>query len=103
MIEQPENKDNNIIISNETPISLSSKTPKANYENPQKNQVPTEKSNYISEKPININEFDCLKNNSTSSSLEQKYDNEKIGDNIINLSGKPKDSKDQNLTYYYNY
>ena len=94
MIEQPENKDNNIIISNETPISLSSKTPKANYENPQKNQVPTEKSNYISEKPININEFDCLKNNSTSSSLEQKYENEKIGDNIINLSGKPKNSKD---------
>ena len=94
MIEQPENKDNNIIISNETPISLSSKTPKANYENPQKNQVPTEKSNYISEKPININEFDCLKNNSTSSSLEQKYENEKIGDNIINLSGKPKKSKD---------
>ena len=94
MIEQPENKDNNIIISNETPISLSSKTPKANYENPQKNQVPTEKSNYISEKPININEFDCLKNNSTSSSLEQKYENEKLGDNIINLSGKPKNSKD---------
>ena len=94
MIEQPENKDNNILISNETPISLSSKTPKANYENPQKNQVPTEKSNYISEKPININEFDCLKNNSTSSSLEQKYENEKIGDNIINLSGKPKNSKD---------
>ena len=94
MIEQPENKDNNIIISNETPISLSSKTPKANYENPQKNQVPTEKSNYISEKPININEFDCLKNNSTSSSLEQKYENEKIRDNIINLSGKPKNSKD---------
>ena len=73
---------------------MSSKTPKANYENPQKNQVPTEKSNYISEKPININEFDCLKNNSTSSSLEQKYENEKIGDNIINLSGKPKNSKD---------
>ncbi len=94
MIEQPENKDNNIIISNETPISLSSKTPKANYENPQKNQVPTEKSNYISEKPININELDCLKNNSTSSSLEQKYENEKLGDNIINLSGKPKNSKD---------
>ena len=94
MIEQPENKDNNILISNETPISLSSKTPKANYENPQKNQVPTEKSNYISEKPININEFDCFKNNSTSSSLEQKYENEKIGDNIINLSGKPKNSKD---------
>ena len=94
MIEQPENKDNNIIISNETPISLSSKTPKANYENPQKNQVPTEKSNYILEKPININEFDCLKNNSTSSSLEQKYENEKLGDNIINLSGKPKNSKD---------
>ena len=94
MIEQPENKDNNIIISNETPISLSSKTPKANYENPQKNQVPTEKSNYISEKPININELDCFKNNSTSSSLEQKYENEKIGDNIINLSGKPKNSKD---------
>ena len=94
MIEQPENKDNNILISNETPISLSSKTPKANYENPQKNQVPTEKSNYISEKPININEFDCLKNNSTSSSLEQKYENEKLGDNIINLSGKPKNSKD---------
>ena len=94
MIEQPENKDNNIIISNETPISLSSKTPKANYENPKKNQVPTEKSNYISEKPININELDCFKNNSTSSSLEQKYENEKIGDNIINLSGKPKNSKD---------
>ena len=94
MIEQPENKDNNIIISNETPISLSSKTPKANYENPQKNQVPTEKSNYISEKPININELDCFKNNSTSSSLEQKYENEKLGDNIINLSGKPKNSKD---------
>ena len=94
MIEQPENKDNNIIISNETPISLSSKTPKANYENPQKNQVPTEKSNYISEKPININELDCFKNNSTSSSVEQKYENEKLGDNIINLSGKPKNSKD---------
>ena len=94
MIEQPENKDNNIIISNETPISLSSKTPKANYENPKKNQVPTGKSNYISEKPININELDCFKNNSTSSSLEQKYENEKLGDNIINLSGKPKNSKD---------
>ena len=94
MIEQPENQDNNILISNETPISLSGKTPKANLQNHQKNQVPTEKTQYISEKPINNNELECFKNNSTSSSLEQKYDNEKIGDNIINLSGKPKDSKD---------
>ena len=81
MIEQPENQDNNILISNETPISLSGKTPKANLQNHQKNQVPTEKTQYISEKPINNNELECFKNNSTSSSLEQKYDNEKIGDN----------------------
>ena len=94
MIEQPENKNYNILISNETPISLSGKTPNENIPNLQKNQLPTEKPQNIPENPLNTNEIESLKNNSTTPSIEQKLENENIGENIINLSGKPKEKKD---------
>ena len=80
MIEQPENKNYNILISNETPISLSGKTPNENIPNLQKNQLPTEKPQNIPENPLNTNEIESLKNNSTTPSIEQKLENENIGD-----------------------
>ena len=94
MIKQPENKSYNILISNETPITLSGKTPKENLPNLQKNQVQAEKTQSEPEKSPNINEIECFKNNSTVTSMEQKLENENIGENIINLSGKPKEKKD---------
>ena len=94
MIEYSENQNYNILISNETPISLSGKTLNRNLPNPQNNPEQTEKPPSAPEKVINTNEIDSFKNNSTNPSIEQKYENEKIGDNIINLSGKPKDKKD---------
>ena len=94
MLEQPENKNYNILISNETPISLSRKTPNENFPNLQKNQSQIEKPQSVSEKHSNDNENESFKNNSTTPSIEQKLENENIGENIINLSGKPKNSKD---------
>ena len=94
MIEQPENKNYNILISNETPISLSRKTPNENFPNLQKNQSQIEKPQSVSEKHSNDNENESFKNNSTTPSIEQKLENENIGENIINLSGKPKEKKD---------
>ena len=94
MIEQPKNKNYNIIIPNQTSISLSNKTSKENIPNIEKTPEQGEKSPIISEKLANLNEIESLKNNSTIPSIEQKYENEKLGENIINLSGKPKESKD---------
>ena len=94
MIEHPENKNYNILISNETPISLSGKTLNENLPNLQKNPVQTEKPQTIPEKALNTNEIESFKNNSTTPSIEQKSEPENIGENIINLSGKPKEKKD---------
>lgn len=94
MLEQSENQNYNILISNETPISLSGKTPNENLPKLLKNPEQSEKTPSIPEKPGNSNEIDSLKNNSTIPSIEQKYETEKPGENIINLSGKPKEKKD---------
>jgi len=94
MLEQPENKNSNILISNETPISLSGKSPKQILPNLQKNSVQPKKPSTIKEISGNIPEIEIVKNNSTISSIEQKYVNEKIGENIINLSAKPKDKNE---------
>ena len=94
MLEQPENKNYNILISNETPISLSGKTPNKILPNLQKNSVQSKIPSTTQEKPGNNAEIESLKNNSTIPSIEPKFENEKIGENIINLSAKPKDKKD---------
>ena len=94
MLEQPENKNSNILISNETPISLSGKGTKEILPNLQKNSVQPKKPSTIKEISGNIPEIEIVKNNSTISSIEQKYENEKIGENIINLSAKPKDKNE---------
>jgi len=94
MLEQPENKNYNILISNETPISLSGKTPNKILPNLQKNSVQSKIPSTTQEKPGNNAEIESLKNNSTIPSIEPKSENEKIGENIINLSAKPKDKKD---------
>ena len=94
MIEQPENKNYNILISNERPISLSGKTLNENLPNLQKNQVQPKLLSSSQEIPGNINENESLKNNSTIPSIEPKSENEKEGENIINLSGKSKGKKD---------
>ena len=94
MIEQPENKNYNILISNERPISLSGKSPNKNVPNLQKNQVQQKLLSSSQEIPGNINENESLKNNSTIPSIEPKSENEKDGENIINLSKKSKEKKD---------
>ena len=94
MLEQPENKNSNILISNETPISLSGKGTKEILPNLQKNSVQPKKPSTIKEISGNIPEIEIVKNNSTVPSIEQKYENEKIGENIINLSAKPKDKNE---------
>ena len=94
MIAQPENKNYNILISNERPISLSGKTPKENIPNLQKNQVQSKLLSSSQEILGNINENESLKNNSTIPSIEQKSENEKDGENTINLSKKSKEKKD---------
>ena len=94
MLEQPENKNSNILISNETPISLSGKGTKEILPNLQKNSIQPKKPSTIKEISGNIPEIEIVKNNSTVPSVEQKYENEKIGENIINLSAKPKDKNE---------
>ena len=94
MLEQPENKNSNILISNETPISLSGKGKKEILPNLQKNSIHQKKPSTIREISGNIPEIEILKNNSTLPSIEQKSENEKIGENIINLSAKPKDKNE---------
>ena len=94
MLEQPENTNTNILISNETPISLSVKSTKEILPNLQKNRIQPKKPSTPQEIPTNNPEIESLKNNSTIPSIEQKSENEKIGENIINLSAKPKDKKD---------
>ena len=94
MLEQPENKNSNILISNETPISLSGKGTKEILPNLQKNSIQPKKPSTIKEISGNIPEIEIVKNNSTVPSIEQKYENEKIGENIINLSAKPKDKNE---------
>ena len=94
MLEQPENTNTNILISNETPISLSVKSTKEILPNLQKNPIQPKKPSTPQEIPTNNPEIESLKNNSTIPSIEQKSENEKIGENIINLSAKPKDKKD---------
>ena len=94
MLEQPENKNSNILISNETPISLSGKGKKEILPNLQKNSIHQKKPSTIREISGNIPEIEIVKNNSTLPSIEQKSENEKIGENIINLSAKPKDKNE---------
>ena len=94
MLEQPENKNSNILISKQTTISLSGKSTKEILPNLQKKPNQLKKPSTPQEIPVNNPEIESLKNNSTIPSIEQKSDNEKIGENIINLSGKPKDKKD---------
>ena len=94
MLEEQENKNDNNFISNEVPISLSGKTRNKNLPNLQKNPIQTEKPSSPKENPVNTNEIESLKNNSTFPSIEPKSDNEKVGESIINLSGKTKEKKD---------
>ena len=94
MLAQLENNNTNILISKETTISLSGKSPKQILPNLQKNPIQQKKPSPPHEKPVNNPEIESLKNNSTIPSIEQKSENEKIGENIINLSAKPKDKKD---------
>ena len=94
MLAQQENNNTNILISKETTISLSGKSPKQILPNLQKNPIQQKKPSPPHEKPVNNPEIESLKNNSTIPSIEQKSENEKIGENIINLSAKPKDKKD---------
>ena len=94
MLEEQENKNDNNFISNEVPISLSGKTRNKNLPNLQKNPIQTEKPSSQIENPVNTNEIESLKNNSTFPSIEPKSDNEKVGESIINLSGKTKEKKD---------
>ena len=72
MLEQPENKNYNILISNETPISLSGKTPNKILPNLQKNSVQSKIPSTTQEKPGNNAEIESLKNNSTIPSIEPK-------------------------------
>ena len=94
MLEQPENKNSNILISNEKTISLSGKSTKEILPNLQKKPNQLKKPSTPQEIPVNNPEIESLKNNSTIPSIEQKSENEKIGENIINLSPKPNDKKD---------
>ena len=94
MIKVCENKEHNILISDETHISLSEKNHNESFPNIKKNifQIP----NLIPFQEISLKtaETNSFKNNSTNPSIEVLTKSDNNFTNIINLSGKIKDNKD---------
>ena len=94
MIKVCENKEHNILISDETHISLSEKNHNESFPNIKKNifQIP----NLIPFQEISLKtaETNSFKNNSTNPSIEVLSKSDNNFTNIINLSGKIKENKD---------
>lgn len=98
MIKVCENKEHNIIISNEEHNSLIEKTPNENFPYLQKNIFPSPNIISLSENPIKTEETNSLKNNSTIPSIETTQKNENIWSNKININLSGKNKEKNNFT-----